>query len=135
MDAKIAHLQLLQEVITRMSGNSFLLKGWTVTLVAALFALAAVKTIPYFIYLTYFPLLMFWMLDGYFLRQERLFRKLYDRVRNLPNDVIDFSMDTSTVASDVKNWRDTCISTTLVMFYGAIFAAVVIVMLILIARA
>ncbi len=135
MDAKIAHLQLLQAVITRMGGNSFLLKGWTVTLVAALFALAAVKTMPYFIYLTYFPLLVFWMLDGYFLRQERLFRKLYDRVRILPNDAIDFSMDTSTVAPDVKNWRDTCISTTLVMFYGAIFAAVVIVMLILIARA
>jgi hypothetical protein len=41
MDAQIAHLQMIQAVITRMGSNSFLLKGWSVTLVAALFALAA----------------------------------------------------------------------------------------------
>ena len=42
MQSKLAHLQLVQAVITRMGSNSFLLKAWSVTLVAALFALAAV---------------------------------------------------------------------------------------------
>src|SRR5882672_4070277 len=135
MDDKLAHLQMLQGIITRMNGNSFLLKGWTVTLVAALFALAAEKTVPYFVYLTYFPLIMFWILDGYFLRQERLFRELYDHVRGLSRNAITFSMDTSIVASKVANWRDTCLSKTLLVFYGTIFAAVVLVTLILIARA
>ena len=79
--AKLAHLQMIQAVVTRMAGNSFLIKGWSITLVAALFALAAANTNELFIYLAYFPTFMFWALDAYFLRQERLFRKLYDHVR------------------------------------------------------
>jgi len=31
------HLELIQAVITRMAGNSFLIRGWSVTLVSALF--------------------------------------------------------------------------------------------------
>ena len=44
MDRQLTHLQMIQAVITRMAGNSFLIKGWSVTLVAALFALAAADT-------------------------------------------------------------------------------------------
>ena len=40
MDKTIAHLGFIQGIITRMGTNSFLLKGWSVTLVAAMFALA-----------------------------------------------------------------------------------------------
>ena len=46
MDAKIAHLQMILGVVNRMAGNSFMVKGWSVTLVAALFALAAADTNP-----------------------------------------------------------------------------------------
>ena len=60
MESKIAHLEMVQAVITRMAGNSFLIKGWSVTLVAALFALAAAHTNPLFVYLAYFPTFMFW---------------------------------------------------------------------------
>lgn len=38
---KIKHLEFIQNVITRMNSNSFMIKGWCVTLVAALFALGA----------------------------------------------------------------------------------------------
>ena len=48
MESKIAHLKMVQAVITRMAGNSFLIKGWSVTLVAALFALAAAAYQPAF---------------------------------------------------------------------------------------
>ena len=34
-------------------------------------------------------------LDGYFLHQERLFRKHYDPVLKLSEDKIDFSMNTT----------------------------------------
>jgi len=36
MEQKLAHPQMIHGVINRMAGNSFLLKGWSVTLVAAL---------------------------------------------------------------------------------------------------
>ena len=135
MERKIAHLEMLQAVITRMGANSFLLKGWSITLVAALFALAADKTNIYFVYLAYFPVAMFWFLDGYFLRQERLFRKLYDRVRSLSEEEIDFSMDTTPVASQVDGWLKVCFSSTLLAFHGTVFASVVLVMTILAIRA
>ena len=72
-ESKIAHLQMIQAVITRMAGNSFLVKGWTVTLVTALFVLAAADANRFFVYVAYLPAVMFWALDAYFLRQERLF--------------------------------------------------------------
>jgi len=40
-EAKLTHLELVQGVINRMASNSFLLKGWCVTVVSALLALSA----------------------------------------------------------------------------------------------
>ena len=58
--------------------------------------------------------LVFWGLDGYFLWQKRLFRKLYNRVRKLPET--DFAM-----ALDKSGFRDWCravFSRTLIAFYA-----------------
>ena len=40
-DTEQKHLELIQGVITRLAQNSFLLKGWSVTLVAAILTLAS----------------------------------------------------------------------------------------------
>ena len=85
-ETKIAHLQMIQAVVMRMAGNSFMVKGWTVTLVTALFALAAADVNRFFVYVACLPAVMFWVLDAYFLRQELLFRKLYDHVRKKGGD-------------------------------------------------
>ena len=95
MESKIAHLQMIQAVITRLAGNSFMIKRWSVTLVAALFALGAANSNnEFFVYLAYFPAFMFWALDAYCLRQEQLFRKLYDHVLGAQRGQSDFSMNT-----------------------------------------
>ena len=130
MENKSTHLQMLQAVITRMGGNSFLLKGWSVTLVSALFALAADRANASFAYLAVMPVLMFWALDGYFLRQERLFRKLFDLVRALPPENIDFSMNTAPVAHEVVGWLRVCFSRTLFPFHFILLATVAAVSLV-----
>ena len=84
MENKRKHLEFIQAAVNRMASNLFLLKGWTVTLIAALFALAAKDAKPVYFAIAYFPPFMFWVLDGYFLSQERRFRSLYDHVRKLP---------------------------------------------------
>ena len=61
-ETKIAHLQMIQAVITRLAGYSFMVKGWTVTLVTALFALAAADANGFFVYVAYLPAVMFWAL-------------------------------------------------------------------------
>lgn len=51
MDRKLKHLDFIQGVINRLSTNSFLLKGWSVVLVSALFALSANNSNVKFIFL------------------------------------------------------------------------------------
>ena len=127
MSNKQAHLEMIQGVVNRLSHNSFLLKGWSVILVSALFALAAKDSQLLFVYLAYFPAISFWCLDGYFLRQERLFRKLYDHVRGTEENQIDFSMNTSVVDDQVASWLEVTFSKILVAFHGVIIASIILV--------
>lgn len=118
MENKRKHLELIQNVITRMAGNLFFLRGWSITLIAALFALFIKEPDRRYLFVVYFPVVIFWILDGYFLSQERLFRALYDHVRKLDEKEIDFSMDTSKYQKEEKNgWLSSMFSTTLVFFY------------------
>ena len=129
MESKLKHLELIQAVVNRMANNSFLLKGWSVTLVSALLALAAANSDRRFVFVAVLPLLMFWLLDAYFLRQERLFRKLYDKVRKLDANAIDFSMNTAPHVAETASWIGVMFSRTLVIFYGALAAGVIIIAL------
>lgn len=126
MDGKLKHLELIQGVINRLSTNSALLKGWSVILVSAFFALSAPDANIRFTLLAYFPVLAFWLLDGFFLWQEQLFRGLYDQVRLKEPDQIDFSMDTSGVTG--RSWPGAVFSKTLIPFHGVLIFAVVVVM-------
>lgn len=115
---KHKHLEFIQASISRMSGNLFLLKGWSVTLIAALFALAAKDTNKAYIVVAYFPLFIFWFLDGYFLAMERRFRSLYEHVRQLKEEDIDFSMNTDSYKVDQRNqWIWALFSRTLFPYY------------------
>ena len=98
MDTKIKHLELIQSVINRMASNSFLLKGWAVTLVSALFVLADKQAKPQFILIAYIPIAAFWILDGYYLSLERKFRDLY-------NDAIKESTKVPLMSLDTKSYK------------------------------
>lgn len=91
-DEKMKHLEMIQNIITRMANNSFLLKGWVVTLLAGIFALSWNQDGFLHYLLVYIPVFMFWFLDAYYLKQERLYRGLYDQVRQTSNTSISFSM-------------------------------------------
>ena len=95
MEKKMKHMEMIQGVINRMASNSFALKGWTVTLVAGIFALASKDADKMYFLVAYVPIVIFWGLDTYYLLQERLYRALYDKVRNMGEDDVDFSMNTS----------------------------------------
>ena len=108
MENKLKHLELVQGVINRMASNSFALKGWAVTLVAGIFALASKEADKIYFLIAYVPILVFWGMDSYYLLQERWFRSLYEKVRKLNEEDIDFSMDTS--LNEFKTDKNTYIS-------------------------
>jgi len=120
MEKKLKHLDFLQLVITRMNVNSFFLKGWAVTLVAALFAFATKEANSKFIIITMISTISFWMLDGYYLSQERQYRTLYDVIRNKNDDDIDFNMNASQYRSGRNSWFQSIFATVLIYFYGAL---------------
>jgi hypothetical protein len=127
MECKLKHLEMIQSVIGRMASNSFLIKGWSVTLVSALFALAAKDSNPLFLFVAYFPCVCFWILDAYFLWQERLYRALYNQVAQEQESEITFSMDISTFSASVKSWGTTIFSVTLSLFHGIVLVTIIVV--------
>ncbi len=80
MPKKLKHLELIQNVINRLANSSFFLKGWTVIFVAAVLGFATKDSKPMYVWLAAIPTISFWGLDGFYLNQERLFRRLYDTV-------------------------------------------------------
>ncbi len=128
MENKHKHLEFIQTVINRMAGNCFLLKGWAITLVAALFALSAKDTNHNYFLIAYFPVIIFWILNGYFLSQERLFRALYNHVRKLDESKIDFSMDTKNFQTNENSWLRSIFSQTLIIFYLTLVGVMLITM-------
>ncbi|WP_366658562.1 hypothetical protein [Fodinicurvata sp. EGI_FJ10296] len=80
---RIAHLTMLQGVISRMGSNSFTLKALSATFGSAAVAIMAYadKPSPYYAIAAVLPILIFWLMDAQYLRYERAYRSLFNRVR------------------------------------------------------
>jgi len=92
-EEKLKHLEFIQSCISRMGQNSFQMKGWALTVVAALSALFAASIAEgsngnyWFVFVAIPPTIIFWFLDSYYLQQERKFRGVYKDVVGLTNNV------------------------------------------------
>ena len=114
----LKHLEFIQGVVNRLGNNSFLLKGWSMTvLVAGSLLMVRLRPDKPLLALTLLlPVIGFWLLDAYFLWQERLFQDEYNRVRD--QDETDFAMNPMQHKHKTKrSWPSTFFSVTLVIFY------------------
>lgn len=74
---KEKHLDYITAAIERMARNSFMCKAWAITLTVALLAFSCKdNTTKYTPMVAIISLLSLWWLDAFYLRLERLFRKL-----------------------------------------------------------
>jgi len=131
-ELKIHYLDMIQDVIKRMENNSFVLKGWAVTLIAGVFALISKDAkISYFI-IPYMPVLLFWILDSYYLQLERKYRALYKAAIKKNSSEIDFNLDVPKSSwEDKTTYLQSLISKTEIIFYlsSGLLAAIVIIIL------
>ena len=111
---KRKHLEFIQNIIERMSRNSFFLKSLSITLAIGIFTLTERSS-----ELATLPAILFWFLDGYFLYQERLFRNLYKEVSQKKEEQINYSMDITPFKKKIK-WIKAIFSLTLIIFYTSI---------------
>ncbi len=122
------HLEFIQDVVERHARNSFVLKGWSVTLIAAVFLLAVRGAEPALAMAAgLLPSLTFWALDAYYLRQERMFRALYNHVRKAELNPADrFTLDARPFAGEVASWFCTLRATPVLCFHAAVLLVVVV---------
>lgn len=128
------HLSIIQSTVQRMGNNSFLLKGWAVLIIVAIFTFAGEQNNVQCILFTVIPLIVFWGLDTYYLQLERKYRMLYDEVRLKKEEDIDFDMNFNNVATTVGNankisYFKCLFSKTEVLFYLTCIVTTVLVYL------
>ncbi|MDU5097448.1 MAG: hypothetical protein E6226_02340 [Veillonella sp.] len=100
---KIEHLRMIQNVISRMASNSFIIKGWAITTFSALYAFAYLNHKSIVLIFGVLFICIFWYHDAFYLLQERRYCELYDKVRGQSEEDIDFNM--SVPASKENVWN------------------------------
>ena len=118
-EATIAHMAMIQGVITRLETNSFTLKALAMTLAAAVLAFVGSVEKPNWVYSLAgcLPVIVFWIMDAQYLRLGRLFRRLYDAVRQ--GEVKDpFSMNFKAFEKDEQSTPRIAISWSIFWFYS-----------------
>jgi hypothetical protein len=97
---KIKHLEFIESIINRFNHDSFLIKGWMITLVSALLVLAVNSTEYKMFLVAIFPVVVFCFLDAFYLQEERKFVELYKQTAQ--GNVKDFSMDVTTYKNVIR---------------------------------
>ncbi len=115
----VKHLEMTQVVINRLGRNSFLLKSWSMTILVAAMVLITRENPQnsFSVLVLFLPIVGFWILDGYFLWQKRLFRYVYDDIREQTDT--NFEMDLGKHKDKPKSsWISAIFSVTLIIFYN-----------------
>lgn len=89
-------IDLIQSCINRMAQNSFLIKGWMISLVAVVVALLPEKVtldIRILCIVGFVITICFWYLDAFFLRMETLYRWKYSWVIKNRQSTLDYAYD------------------------------------------
>jgi hypothetical protein len=79
------HLEFLQNAITRLGTNSFQIKGVAIALISALVGFYANGNNSAFLVIAFFVTLIFWLLNAYYLQQERKLRGVYNYLIGIRN--------------------------------------------------
>lgn len=131
-DGKKEYLQMLQEPICRMSTISAIFKGFAATIVAGISAISYSSTNIWILGLSFLPVLVFAILDIYYLKLERKFRFLFEQVR-LGEHEIDFSMKLTNdpieiIRAKARTW-DCIKSPSIYLFYPLMLLVLVAVLI------
>lgn len=105
IENKVKHLEMIQNIIQRMANNSFMLKGWAVTLMVAIFTLLN-QTLKqnHFLFICV-PVIAFWFLHSYCLQLERKYKFLYNSIRIKNND-FNFDLNIEDINYNSLNLQD-----------------------------
>jgi hypothetical protein len=125
---RLKHLEFIQNIISRLAGNSFWLKGWSVTLVAAIFVLATRNDTMTLLFTALLPTFAFWGLDALYVGQERIFRAMHKDI--VAGNVKVMVIDTTKYERKWKGWICDLFSRSVWPFHVPVILVVVAIAII-----
>ncbi len=120
MSEKTDYLNMIQGVITRMANNSLQIKCWAIAITTAFVALSN----NWVVFFATAIIVLFWILDSYYLSLEKRFRELYEDVRAKGESDIDFSMSVDDYRITIG---ETAVTRSVLPFYLVLIATVIII--------
>jgi hypothetical protein len=131
-ESRIRHLEMIQEVIQRMSNHSAHTKQLALTMVVATGTVAAISEQSTVLYAVVLLLFSFAWINASYLRVERRFRSLYDAVRQEPATTPpDFRLTPCEDGYTVIHTAKCFASWSNAIFYGSAALCVLLLALIL----
>lgn len=127
MEKKLAHLKMLVDLLDMVNRSDVYAKRWAVSFSAVFIALGTQQPGLRVAYLAILPLLLLWFIDAQNYRREYLLRTLYDRVRALPEEQIDFSINVEALPEARRGTLSWMFCSSALTFYGAMVAGVIVV--------
>lgn len=130
IQVKVAHLNMIQGVVSRVAGYSASIKNFCVTIVAAVLALYSQRPDEHLAWLALLVVVVFGLLDARYLCVERAFRSLYNSVRREPlSKGSDFYIGPTFEAA--HKTREAVLSWSVLWFYLPFLAAIALLLVVL----
>ena len=131
--AYFEYFKIIQSTINRLANNSFLIKAWSITLIGGISILtfSILNTLIFSVLIGI--VIIFWILDSYYLKTEKLFRELYrdnvDKYNSpkLRNTIRVFDMKTEIYKENIKLFK-VMLSKTEILFYISLICGLFILL-------
>ena len=124
------HLTLLQEPISRLSTSAAVFKGFTATIVTGIAALSYKDIELKLLILAFVPIIVFAILDIYYLQLEKRYRGLYNDVlsgKHKPDYSITLPSDKESIKRAKATILNCLCSPSILLFYPAMIAVLIAV--------
>ena len=123
---RVEHLKMLQNIISRMAGNSSLMKRWAMVLVPAVATFGKFGDAPVVATIAGgVPLIFMWWQDAKYLRLERAYRKMYEAIV-AGEEVKMFDLDHRPYLDRVNSDFKTVCSWSVALFYLPLLVALIV---------
>jgi len=132
------YFKIIQDVIKRMGQNSFLIKAWCITIFAGIFSFTYSFINIIIVGVILFIIIIFWVLDSYYLYLETLFRDYYNKKVEEYNDdekrehLKLFKIDLKAIKKQENNFIEYIFSISEILFYVPLLSINIVLIIILI---
>ena len=123
---KIAHLEMIMELYKTIVESSQNVKQWAISLITVFLALSTQENGTIISRISFFPILLFWIIEARCLFREKLILAHYNQVRMLNESEIDFNLDYYKHQDKIGHWVQYLVDRGVLSFNASLIAGVIL---------